>query len=80
VWLVVPASEVARAFSVLALWAPPRLARTQSLAMRYFQKVLSPSEQLSLATVSLWRHCWSECPQVSTPQPTSRLHGGSRLP
>src|SRR5438045_247013 len=86
VWLVVPAFalrallQVARAFSVLALWAPPRLARTQSLAMRCFQKALSPSEQLSLATVSLWRHCWWECRQVSTRQPTLRLHGGSRLP
>jgi hypothetical protein len=34
VWLVVPEFEVARASSVLAPWARPRLARTQSLAMR----------------------------------------------
>jgi hypothetical protein len=50
VWLVVPAFalrallQVARAFSVLALWAPPRLSRTQRLAMRCLKKALSPSE------------------------------------
>jgi hypothetical protein len=72
--------QAARASLVLALRALPRLARKQSLAMRCFQKALSPSEELSLATVSLRRHCWWECPQVSTRQPTLRRHGGSRLP